>query len=356
MQKKLLDVRLNPKNFKNYEETIPFIDFLISLHNDETKEIIANAVLYNDQDPNYTILKVLTDINSKKALFESNSNAIKFISILTKLINQMDIDLLLKDINSIKIDILYRYFEPKKQEIIRNYLNKYFENFALPEPLTLKNLLLLTSSKKFPPSFVTLKLESKVSPGTQSKLHFISSLARNLKPLRLTTKDIEFFLRIYAQEKIEDANGHYVFFHGRQWKWNYFSDIYKQLWNLTKNDQVGENFQFLRFGKAGGFVTGLDILFMNSAIFGNISSYGSNTASFWLDNIDWSKNIFFNTEYLFKQFNLENIYKKYEKEFKQLQELHAQASEKGEILLISVARKDLNNIYLTRVMVILNVN
>ena len=162
----------------------------------------------------------------------------------------------------------------------------------------------------------------------------------------------EFFLRIYAQEKIEHANGNYVFYHGRMWLWNFQSDIFKQLWNIAKNDDIGENYQFLRFGtKIPGpkRKDNMDILFMNSAIFGNVTNFGSSTAHYWLSNRDQSanKNLNITLKAFFKSFNLESLYDKYQKEFEELARIHQSASKHGEILLISVSPDKLDNVIST---------
>ena len=136
--------------------------------------------------------------------------------------------------------------------------------------------------------------------------------------------------------------------HGREWRWNFLSDIYKQLWNITKNDFV-KNYEFLRFGVPGKNRKGQDILFMNSAIFGNSTNGGSCTAHYWHSNFDQSSlKGAIDISQVFKTFKLEEVYKKYAANLKELEKLHEQCSKRGEILLVSVPKSMLKHVICTQ--------
>ncbi|MDR3647284.1 MAG: hypothetical protein P4L22_07110 [Candidatus Babeliales bacterium] len=187
---------------------------------------------------------------------------------------------------------------------------------------------------------------------TQSKQHLkLHHKNEFIKRVLQNKANKDFFLSIYAQEKIEHDNGNYTFVHGREWKWNFLSDIYKQLWNIMRNDNVNGNYQFLRFGIPGyKRRDNSDILFMNSAIFGNSTNSGSCTANYWNDNYDQSSNksVFWGIQEIFQSFNLINLWAKYEPILKNLQVLHQQCSQRGEILLVSIPENKLDNVICTQ--------
>lgn len=192
-------------------------------------------------------------------------------------------------------------------------------------------------------------LNVKIDDSTQSKQHILfHGINYLIQEILRDPKNKEFFLKIYAQEKVEHSNGNYVFVHGREWKWNFLSDVYKQLWKITKNDDV-KNYEFLRFGVPGENRRGRDILFMNSAIFGNCYNEGSCTAHYWYANFDWSSQKHaIDVSDVFKTFKLEEVYKKHSANLKALDELHKQCSKRGEVLLISVPKNMLKYVICTQ--------
>ena len=88
---------------------------------------------------------------------------------------------------------------------------------------------------------------------SQTEKHLLYSLNtyEYCKPNLFLNK--KFFSKIHDKEKIELSNHNYVFYHGRKWHWHLLSDINKQLWNITKNDNIKDDYQFLRFGIPGTY-------------------------------------------------------------------------------------------------------
>lgn len=174
----------------------------------------------------------------------------------------------------------------------------------------------------------------------------ISSVAKNL-----------FLQALRIQYDAWHHQNRVCLFHGRMPEWEYASDIYKQIYNLTRSpdQQVGEDYTFLRFddskreSKVNKGLNDTDVLFMNAALFGNATNPGSSTAHYILMGIDQSdgparRN--FTAEYFFQQFNLSLYYKKYEAEFKKLERMHkvANSDRIGNLLIISVDSKDLDRV------------
>ncbi|MGC2310982.1 MAG: hypothetical protein WA432_05195 [Candidatus Babeliaceae bacterium] len=169
-----------------------------------------------------------------------------------------------------------------------------------------------------------------------------------------------FFTAIHKQEQQEIAQGRLTFFHGCKWDWDLKQDIYTALWQTVHKKNLG-NYRFLRFErnyypltateqkkesgfriktvKEGRTYVGVNVrsqlLFMNHALFGNITDAGSCTALYWRDNSDMSGNQNCLQEVI-THLGLPLYYTKYQKEFDQLEALHKAAENRGTLLLISV--------------------
>lgn len=159
---------------------------------------------------------------------------------------------------------------------------------------------------------------------------------------------------VCERERIETKKGNYIFFHGRRWKWDLLADIFKKLWEIKNNKKVCANFQFLRFEnepqtlkdveieKRKGALLGrennetgfADRLFMNHALFGYVGNRWRCSFRYMLDNFDKSS-VHISIRDIFKHFNFESLYTKYEKKFEQLHNLHKRSSNYGSLLLIS---------------------
>lgn len=197
--------------------------------------------------------------------------------------------------------------------------------------------------------------------GTQTEYHcfnnlrnvlqfIISSLGNYKKP---HVKDL--LLQAFHQEIEECKKGRYVFWHGRDYGWDYCAYVYKQLYNLKfcPKHRADIDYIFLRFDDSKTQFTGVfthDALYMNGSLFGNSKDLGSSSMYYILnncDNADGLQHSKFTTEYLFSRFSLGQMYTKYKDDFKKLQQLHRDAnlSKIGNLLLISLDEEHSNLVY-----------
>lgn len=319
----------NPKIILNLEKKI--INNLKIINSSYLKVIITVSYLIGEINfaaqilllKDFTIIDFLhnEDINNFLSYLKHND---LLLSTLKKLILSNP-----KKFNQNNIDALINYFTDEE----KNKIKSFYQEDEINNP---KFTSLLKNK-------IAASLYSSQNDQTQSKQH----LLKYRKFLGKIDDDTEnFILSIYAQEKVEHDNGNYVFYHGRAWTWNFFSDIYKQLWNIIKKDSINDNFQFLRFGihAQKNEHSNYDLLFMNSAIFGNLSNLGSCSFIYWLNNVDQSvrKNLPNILEQIFKAFNLKYILDKYQNDLKNLKEIHEQVTPKGEILMISLPSEGLS--------------
>lgn len=288
-------------------------------------DIAAQILLLKDFS--YGVRNIDNCLHSLKydTLNETKDNIQNLLNILKKkiLFNP-------KNVNPNHIDSLWKYFTEEEKNKIKNFYQE--DETSNPKfTVLLKNQL-------------PASLYPSQNNQTQSKQHLLMSK----QFLGEIDEKIErFILSIYMQEKIEHDNEHYVFYHGRQWTWNFLSDIYKQLWNITRNDNVNDNFHFLRLGLPGPKRDGnYDLLFMNSAIFGNLTNHGSCTFHYWFTNFDqsWNKNLPDLLIEIFKYYNLIHLFNEYKNDLLKLQDLHKQISSHGEILMISIPANKLDNV------------
>jgi len=168
-------------------------------------------------------------------------------------------------------------------------------------------------------------------------------------------------LDIQKKELEEQQKGNYTFVHGQQWKWHFEEDIFRHLWELRYSEPV-KDFRFLRFepklknlkneiNKREKALNGsddytrskgtennakADRLFMNQAIFGNTNALGESSFNYWFDNYDCScGEKCYDIKKLFLALDIKPYYHKYKKRFKNLEKLHRQAENHGNLLLIS---------------------
>ena len=191
---------------------------------------------------------------------------------------------------------------------------------------------------------------------TQSEKHFCANVASVMKyifkdqNIKRKSNAIPLFKRALAKEREELAKGNHVFYHGRQWEWDYVADVYKGLHNATHptDKTVGNDYTFLRFDASSGDFG--NALFLNVPLFGNTKHWGNSTAQLVLSSYDWSggKHLYFAPDKLFSQFKLAAQYPAYKDNFKQLKLLHQKAnpSKIGSLLMVVLDDKKVNTVYL----------
>jgi hypothetical protein len=190
----------------------------------------------------------------------------------------------------------------------------------------------------------------KNSAKTQTEKHFAKNIARIVKLMntylhRFKAPAVKKMLwHAFTKESSEAQQNRYIFFHGRQWTWDFISDIYKRLYNLTAKIQMPADYIPLRFGDSEG-----DSLCMNYALFGNASDESSSTVSYVLRNHDYSNGqaAAYSTDKLFTQFGLYELYTKYQSQLIEIEKLHTEANPEnyGSLLLLSVADQDIHRVF-----------
>lgn len=210
-------------------------------------------------------------------------------------------------------------------------------------------------------------LVTALSSTTQSAGHFKENRDQILKsnttgqllhaPLKMLIK------RVLQKEHEEKEKGRYVFFHAQQWHLTLYADIFKKLWEMVYQERVSD-YQFLRFTpkpniplleqesltRSAMMKTGRTnrnrshLLFMNHALFGNINNPGSCSYDYFLSNSNVNAPEI-SIQELFSVFNIETLYKKYQKKFEILNKLHYKANEHGfgNFLLISCTQEQIQS-------------
>src|SRR3989339_634885 len=173
----------------------------------------------------------------------------------------------------------------------------------------------------------------------------------------LSQQEKNCLLAVYQKECEENKKGRYVFVHGQDFSYEWLSQLYKMLYEATKNCSI-INHEFVRFYHS----TGVNIskeqqrhdnlmkhgnpyqggtcraLFMNAALFGR---YGDTVQSFWLrrnNSYFYQSSGKYSTEFIFKKFNKEDVFKKYKPQLHQLQKELFKLTQNGRILLYSMTK------------------
>lgn len=180
---------------------------------------------------------------------------------------------------------------------------------------------------------------------------------------------------IHQKEITENQNGRYTFFHAQQWLWEWYEELYKMLYE-TKYKTSTNNFYFFRFfncekinlqkeemihqdvlkqGRIDYWKKGKSLrprlLFLNVPLFGNTQNSVCCSVDFWHNGSDWSGLYPHGicNERIFKKFNLQTLFKKYEKKLNDLQKEHAQLTSHGHLLLLSITKQFVtDNVYMAK--------
>jgi hypothetical protein len=179
---------------------------------------------------------------------------------------------------------------------------------------------------------------------TQSEKHFCANMTNVMihmfrdHSIKQKTNAIPMFKRALAKERQELAKGNHVFYHGRKWEYDFWADMDKMTYNLTHPDKPLTDIR-LRFDDSDG------ALCLNYALFANATRKPSNTASYVVNNHDFSSALSrFNLGQFFQRFGQESHFNRYKKEFEKLREMHTACNKHGSLLMLSVPDKHLNDI------------
>lgn len=194
------------------------------------------------------------------------------------------------------------------------------------------------------PSFLAECSPNNHQP-TQTEKHLCANLAsviRNMfrgHQIKQKTNAIALFKQAIAKEREELAKGNHVFYHGRQWEYDFWADMDKATYNLKHPNNPLQDIR-LRFDESEG------ALCLNYALFANATREPSNTASYVIRNHDYSAALRnFSIEKFFNRFNLTPLYTRYHNEFDTLKKMHAACNNHGSLLMISVPDKHLDIVY-----------
>lgn len=318
------DLKLYPSDVRKYPQ---YIDQFISY----AKQNIAKE-----------------DFDAAQLYHLSDSYPTEFQSIVDELEQHIQNETIsIKALERIYVN-LYPY-SPAKQKI-EEFVSKKW-------PITLSNIndvfnyVNLTIGK---PHFTTTLYVSTfgIQNGTQTEHHcyrnlhliipLIKTHAHKYNDINVQTMLLSAFNKEIAEAKM----GRYVFWHGRQWHWDFRADVYKHIHNLKSElqNRIGDDYVPLRFDDQEG-----DGFCMNYALFGNSRLRCSNTLSYVLQNADcsWNNKYKYSVQNIFKKFGIETHYLKYAFDFAELEKLHRDANSNnyGSLLLLSIEPKDLSNIY-----------
>jgi len=229
----------------------------------------------------------------------------------------------------------------------------------LDAKIDMKNILSTGQSAAITPSFLPYVTSFKGVHGTQTEQQACKYLSKiivllaqyNIKDQKPSVKKM--FLAAFTKEVQEFKKGNYVFWHGRNYAWDYCAYLYKQFYNLDKvlAHKVGNDYTFLRFDDSTsrwGAVSVPDALYMNAYLFGNVNCWGHSTIQLVLSNDDFSKKLIdtFTAQYICAQFSYEKYYQKYKADFEKLEQLHQEASQEiGNLLMICIDEKNINRVY-----------
>lgn len=293
------------------------------------------------------------EIIIKKALKASKNDYLLADSLKSSLLRHTLIEYVKKNIHTIDLEVLgylYSIIQPDDKKIIKNLVGKNSENPADIVDYTLGSTFadhVYTAPDLFFP-----QCTSDSCGTTQTGKHFCQNIAMVLAQIRhhqtrLTPEARAALKACHTKEKEERAKGNYVFYHGQRWEWRFKSLMYKFFFNLVNTKQVGDDFQFLRFGTDRSFNNFYicDAIFLNGALFGNAGESGSCTFGYFMDNPDWTGNRVakFSTRWMSEQFNLQQYYDKYRAKFEALEKMHDELhTGKGNLLLFVVPQDKVN--------------
>jgi len=258
--------------------------------------------------------------------------------------------------------LLVEFAEKKNKQRLENLLrnapqNKYkYQTFFAA---FLKKTSPTYLRKKFPHIFGAFEILTQSEWHLKKHKKLIKDyLEREFPAVRNNEDAIKMLLELDKREQEETKKGRYVFIHGQGWKWNFLSDVFKELWELKYNETVTD-YQFLRFkpkcknlndeikkreralhNRDDYNSIGSDIhgcagrIFMNHAVFGSATRYNGFSIRYWIEKRNMNNNGI-PVKRLFKKMGMEKFFKKYKKELKKLEKLHEESSKYGSLLLIS---------------------
>lgn len=194
------------------------------------------------------------------------------------------------------------------------------------------------------PSFL-VECSAENHQATQTEKHLCANLRTVISKMfraheiKQKTNAAALFKQAIAKEREELTKGNNVFYHGRQWEYDFWADMDKSTYNLKNPNNPLTDIR-LRFDDSEG------ALCLNYALFANATREPSNTASYVIRNHDYSSAIKnFTIENFFKRFDLAPFYNHYKNDFEKLKKMHASCNNHGSLLMISVPDKHLDIVY-----------
>lgn len=277
-------------------------------------------------------------------------------------------DAVIREIDSVPLEDLewtlesLGYYETTtKARLKKAAQNHYGDNKENPELAQLAQKDIISAhlqSLQNRPSFIDNKLWECTATNhtnSQTEKHFCANISNVLQQIfktgaSRTSNAISLFNRARTKEREELSKGNYVFYHGRQWGWDFIADVYKHAYNITKKDtdQVRDDFVFLRFDDSKRRSWNGDPLYMNAALFGNSQNSGSCTAQYVMGGYDMSGGFQnnFTPNTILTSFALEKYYAQYHNDFNHLKKLHTDANPQkyGSLLVVSIPANEVNKV------------
>lgn len=172
--------------------------------------------------------------------------------------------------------------------------------------------------------------------------------------------------KIIEVEKEQAKEGYHTFVHGRSWRFNFTQDIYNLIRALKAGDdhmqpvvellqgsnETGRQSKYLRHENS--FTTRQQILeqgagcpsdgiCLNATMFDNRKSKPLHSPSYVRHNYNSAFTGHKVTD-IFEQFDMQKSYKKYQDKFEQLEKLHKQSSQHGELLAVSIKKDKIDSL------------
>lgn len=234
--------------------------------------------------------------------------------------------------------LIFQYANDDDRKRLKNAMSL----IPVEKPKTLEKFIASIQSGKFQSIFIPEEWKKNPSQ-TQTRPHFIKYIDAISSCLADVPENIKLLaLTIYKKEQEERKKGNYVFYHAQNWDRHLSADIYRQLWNIINPDNMAsDDFTFFRFKRSTQVIDNRkDYLFMNQAMFGNITELETVACTFFQYFLA-NKSVYivlFPMQDIFKEFGKELLYEKYKSDLQKLNELHKNAniSKSGNIMLIAV--------------------
>jgi len=317
-------------------KTDPFLDFFLSTAGEEAKNLFIEGILKLTKtfpsEAEYIYEKLFLHYYHLPA--QQKIALVKILEANPKLLIQPNVDNFISSLDH------------ELQNRLKDLYRQHHLNDIKPSLTRLLELQQKIPSWAFSTEFGQDFNNKKL---TQSKPHFFRNITATLQLLYNCPSSVrQTVLKMYRKEQEERAKGRYIFYHAQAWNRHFSADLYKGLWNIVHHDTVGEDFTFLRFNQQKKISDARqDSLFMNHALFGNSTNNGNCSLSYFKNSSSCYSGDVYDAQQILNTFKLGHLYTKYQTEFEELRKLHNAATQHGNMLLISIAEKDLHRLHPT---------